>query len=326
MNVDRGKETFALEEIVDLRAKLDEYKRLNGYSWSTLAQKTGVAAGTVSQWVPGTYKGDNQAIAAKIHRFFLHQEAQDELERDAPIVPPFQPTPTSRRVMGTLSWSHRGKFVVIVGDPGAGKTAALDQYVATNPNCWKVTASPSKSRINAMLLALVQAQGAKGRQFGASATLAAMVRERVEHRRSLIVVDEAQHLASDALEELRAIHDETGVGLALCGNREVLTRVEGAARQAAFAQLYSRITLRLILPGPDPQDVDVLLAAWGVEAPKEREFLRNLALKAGGGGVRSLTATLEYATILAQQEAEEPRVLEHLKTAWTALSSRALAA
>lgn len=326
MNVDRGKESFTPEEIAELQQRTVRYKEINGFSWSAMGYKMGIPTGTLSQFAPGTYKGDMAAIAAKVHRYFLHAEIQDELARDAPIAPDFQPTRTSGRVIGTLAWGHRGKFVAIVGDPGTGKTAACDQYVATNPNAWKATSSPSKSRINPMLLSLVHAMGARGRQYGSSSVLSGMVREKLDGRRGLIIIDEAQHLAAESLEELRAIHDDTKVGLALVGNREVLSRVEGAAREAAFAQLYSRISLRLVIAAPAAGDVATLLDAWDVRTPKEREFLEKIALKPGGGGVRSLTATLEYATILAQQSEDEPRTLDHLRDAWTALSSRAAAA
>jgi hypothetical protein len=42
----------------------------------------------------------------------------------------------------------------------------------------------------------------------------------------------------------------------------------------------------------------------------------------GGGGVRSLTNTLEYATVMAQDDDESVRVLDHIKDAWVALSTR----
>ena len=326
MNVDGGKESFTGEEIAELQRRVIKYKEDNGFGWSGVGLKMGIPNGTISQFAPGTYKGDMAAIAAKVHRFFLHAEVQDELARDAPIAPGFQATKTAKRVMGTLAWGQRGKFVAVVGDPGTGKTAALKQYQVANPNVWMMTASPSRACINSMLLALVQAMGAKARQFGRSHALAALAREKVEGRRGLIIVDEAQHLAAESLEELRVLHDETGVGLALVGNREVLTRVEGAAREAAFAQLYSRMSLRLVLPAPAAADVDVLLNAWEISDARQRDFLSRIALKPGGGGVRSLTATLEYATVMAQQADDEPRVLDHLKDAWTALSSRSAAA
>ncbi len=143
-----------------------------------------------------------------------------------------------------------------------------------------------------------------------------MNREKVVGRQGLFLIDEAQHLSERALEEIRAIHDDTGVGVALVGNREVLTRIEGAGRTAAFAQLYSRVSIRHVFGQPETEDV---------ASTSERAMLRKVALKPGGGGLRSLTKTLELATLLAQQAGED-RVLDHLEGAWAQLSSRPLAA
>lgn len=320
MNIDRGKESFTPEEIADLRSRLLAWKEDEGLSWTKVGGRVGVPQGTLSVWSGGAYQGDNAAIAAKVNRFFLHREAQEEVERDAPIVPSFQPTKTAQRITGVLRWAARGKFVVVVGDPGTGKTAACDQFAAAVPNVWKVTISPVCGRLNAMLLTINRALG--GPQLGGSGhLLSGNIRDVMRRRPGVLIIDEAQHLEQPSLEELRAIHDETRVGLALVGNREVLTRLEGNARSAAFAQLYSRASLRLILPRPEEQDIGLLLDAWSVEHPKQREFLRGLALKPGSGGLRSLTHTLEYATIAAQAT-DEPRELDHLKDAWSALSTR----
>ena len=321
MNIDRGKTSFTPDETAEVQRRLRDWKSETGFSWSRMEKLTGIPQGTLSVWSGGNYKGDNAAIAEKITRFLAHSEAREELEREAPIVPAFRMTKTAGRIIGALRWAERGKIVVIVGDPGTGKTAALDQYAGTAPLVWKITVSPSKSTANAMLLALTKAMGS-GRLSGAGHVLSSTVRERTRDRKAVIIVDEAQHLSPAALEELRAIHDDTGVGVALVGNREVLTRVEGVARTAEFAQLFSRISLRVILGTPKEDDVEVLLGAWGVTHDGERDLLRKIALKPGGGGLRALTFVLEYATVLAQQDQDCERVLDHIKAAAFDLTTR----
>lgn len=328
MNLDRGQTHFQPDEIDALRERLRLFKEANGYSWGRLGQLTGVASGTLSGWVPGTYNNgkihETHDIATKVHRFFMKEESQRALDPVAAIVPPFQMTRTARRIHGMLTFAQRGKMVVAVGDPGMGKTAALDQYHATGSNVWKATMSPSTASLNACLLQLMRSLGAS-RLGGASEALSVMIREKVANRQGLFLIDEAQHLSERALEEIRAIHDDTGVGIAFVGNREVLTRIEGAARTAAFAQLFSRVSIRHIFTKPEPADIELLLNAWAVTAAAEREFLTKVAMKAGGGAIRSLTHTLELATLLAQQS-EEARVLDHIEGAWQQLSSRPLAA
>ncbi len=323
MNVDRGQESFTAEEELELRKRLLAYKTDNGKTWATVAAEVGIVVGTLSVWATGSYNKGQPApqITAAVNKFFLHQEAQAEIDRAAPIVPKFQATRTAKRIIGALRWGHRGKVVVIVGDPGVGKTAALDQYCAITPNAWKATMSPSTARLRPALVAVLQAMGVNSRP-ASTMMLSSVVRDRAANREGLLIIDEAQHLTQEALEELRAIHDETGCGLVLCGNRQVLTRIEGASRDAAFAQLYSRVSVRLIIAGPHVEDLALLLTAWKVTDERERSFLTEIAKRPGGGAVRSLTNTLEYATILAMDEAEADRVLEHLKDAWAALSTR----
>jgi hypothetical protein len=83
----------------------------------------------------------------------------------------------------------------------------------------------------------------------------------------LMVLDEAQHADMDAIEELRAIHDENGCGLVLMGNGEVLTRIQGNSRQASHAQLYSRAGVRAVQHTFNDADnlVELLDQEYGVK-------------------------------------------------------------
>ncbi len=102
----------------------------------------------------------------------------------------------------------------------------------------------------------------------------------------------------------------------------MLTRVQGGARKAEFAQLYSRVSISAVYDRPDAADVEILLAAWGVKHPMEKRFLESLA--AQPGCLRTVTQVLELATLTAQQSDEE-RALSHLKYAWTAHGRQAAA-
>lgn len=62
-------------------------------------------------------------------------------------------------------------------------------------------------------------------------------------------------------------------------------------------------------------------AGWGIEHAGERNYLRDVALRPGGGGLRTLSNTLEYATVLSQDDTEG-RCLTHIKDAFAQLTSR----
>jgi DNA transposition AAA+ family ATPase len=317
MNIDRGKTSFTDEEIQHLRERLAEYKAYWSLSWQSLGQKVGVPGGTLSQWVPGKYAGDNAEVARKVNLFFLAEAEREELELQAPIVPGFQHTQTSRRIHSQLRWAQRGKMTVIVGAPGVGKTAAARQYQASTPNVALATMSRHCRAPSSMLREIMNAaHGRETRNFGTNLQdLFHVACDYWEGRGGLIITDETQNLQDDALELLRALHDAVGVGVAMMGNATVLTRVQGGARRAEFAQLYSRVSLSATYERPDAADVEVLLNAWNVAHPLERKFLE--ALAAQPGCLRTITQVLELATLTAQQGDEE-RTLEHIKYAWQA--------
>ena len=317
MNVDRGKSEFSLEERRELAAKLREYKSINGYSWGRVGQKVGLAESTLS--VIGGPNSDLTKYSndkfAHLNKFFLTNEVDQELEKEAAIVPGFQMTKTARQIHAICDWSRRGKMNIVVGSPGVGKTGAIDQYrVMRAPHCWKMTASPSSKSLNGMLLSVLASTGAI-REGGSSNAISKLIRERVGGKQGVLIVDEAQHLGDAALEELRNIYDETGVGIVFAGNREVLTRVEGARRDANFAQFFRRIGMVHNFEVPYQEgDVDVLLNAWKVSHPRERALCTKIAMKAGGGAIGQMSNVLELATIIAQRTHED-RAYDHIEDA-----------
>lgn len=314
MNIDRGQSSFEPEEIKELQRRLLDYKQYEGLSWDALGKKVNVPGGTLGPWSNAKYAGDVAAVAYKVNRFFLSEAAREDLERAAPIVPGFQWTKTSRMITSQLRWAHRGKFVIAVGTAGIGKTATIDQYCATTPNAFKATMSPATKSVSAMLLEILMALGVTTRTTGSRQVLTHIIQDRLTDVPALLVIDEAQHLDDEALEQLRAIFDKLPMfGVLLSGNPEVLTRIQGGSRQAAFAQLYSRVSYPHVYIRPEEEDVDVILAAWGVTHAKEIEFCRKVASLPGC--LRSITMTLELATLVSSG-ADEARCLTHIQDAW----------
>jgi DNA transposition AAA+ family ATPase len=290
MNVSLGKTTFTPAEIDDLRDRLRAHRQQTGLAWSELAQQTGVPAGTLSGWVPGTYNNgkvhDNQDVPAKIHRFFLSMAEQSELEATMPVEPDFQMTTSARRMMTVMAMAQAGDMGSISTPPGCGKTAAIRQYAATRAPVHVATASPATRGINTLLILILGAMGeanAKGTPQG----LSERVRARVRGAKALIIVDEAQHLVPAALEELRSIHDETDCGVVLVGDETLVTNLK------RYAQLYSRLGIHHTQPRPLVEDVSAIAGAWGISRGAELAYLQEISRK--GGGLRTLTKTLRLA-------------------------------
>lgn len=317
MNIDRGKESFTDDEIAAVRQQLKDYKAANSLSWKDLEKLIGEqSSATLSAFVNATYNGDNKNVAWKVNRFFLAEEARAQQAIVMPVVPGFRMTRTAQMMTAQLRWAHEGEISAIVGNPGLSKTATIDQYTGTNPNVFKVTANPAVRSVAPVLGEICKAAGRHVKLWRTPHVLYQDLTARLAGLRALIIVDEAQHLRDDALDQLRAIHDQTGCGLVLAGNAAVLGRIQQGGRLVEFAQINSRVSWPQTYLHPLPEDIAMLLEAWDVENPREREFLGKVAMMPGA--LRSMTQVLKMATLDARGT-EEERTLSHLKSAWTQL-------
>ncbi len=122
---------------------------------------------------------------------------------------------------------------------------------------------------------------------------------------------------------MRSWHDETGIGIALFGNESVQQQLDGGARSAAFAQIFSRVSLKIIRSFPLVADVDAMLEAWNVHDEPVCAEVHRIAQHPGA--LRGATFALELAHMLATGQSEELE-LKHVQDAWAQLSSRPVAA
>lgn len=217
-----------------------------------------------------------------------------------PIVPGWVDTPTGKLILKAMSFIQReGVIAAIYGGAGVGKSMALRHYADTTPNVWLVTASPSGAALLAALEDIAATLGLKDLP-SRPRDVSRAITERLAGIGGLLVIDEAQHLTLQSLEEIRSIHDSTQTGLLLCGNEAVYSRLTGGSRKATFAQLFSRIGYRHRLGLPTDGDVAAILAAWGVSGAKERDCAVQIAQLPGG--LRGLTHALKSAHMVSVNE------------------------
>lgn len=310
-------------DIEEQRAWLNDLHKQLG-SWSEVAKRTGIPAGTISQFGAGKYSGDNTKVAEKIIRYRQTLAAHRSIVVDMPERPDFFETPTSSQLTHMLTFAQRfGRIVVAAMGPGLGKSATARHYKACFSNVFVATMKPSTAGVNNMQIAILKAMGDPDAR-GTPQKLSDQIIDRAKNLRgALIVIDEAQHLSEKALDEIRGWNDEAGVGIALFGNAGVLQRLEGGNRRINFAQLFSRIGLRLQQAHPLEGDVDALAEAWSIYDDKLIAALKGICLRPGG--LRNGTHVLEVASMIAASQGE-PLTEGHIGDAWLQLSSRAAAA
>ena len=271
-----------------------------GMTQERIARHAGVSGSTLSQWLNGKYTGDNTALERRIASWVA--EPQNKFDDHCGPIPTWVQTPTAQAIEGALNYARsRPSIAVVYGGAGVGKTTAIWRYARDSKDVWIFEASKSRASMLEALRAVYELMTGYKCEEKRSSTISRMILERLQwwcRDRGLLVVDEAQHLTIDAIEEFRALHDSAGIGLVLAGNESVYAQLTGRTRRAEFAQLFSRVGKRLRLDKPTAEDVLAILQAWRVEGAKEREFCQQIASMPGG--LRGLTNVLVDATAAAQ--------------------------
>lgn len=316
---ERAQEQLGFAEPVEaVRAEIAR----EGLSQEAAAGQIGISGAALSQWLRGVYKGDAGAIADKAAGWLAGRSDRRALEAVVPEAPAWAETPLSRRALAALAQANlAGDLAVIYGPAGLGKTVAMRRYAGQRPSVWTVTATQAASSVAACLGRVAAAMRLRldSRQRTAAATEAAIV-ERMSGSGGLLVVDEAQHLPTRSLEELRGLHDASGCGVALVGSDPFWLQISGG-RRPEFAQLFSRVGKRVRLGPPGAADVAALLAAWGL-GDRGLEAVAQ-AVAARHGALRGLTKALVRAHMLASGKTVSEK---HLRAAWRELSGESLPA
>ncbi|SBW09253.1 B transposition protein domain protein [uncultured Alphaproteobacteria bacterium] len=279
-------------------------------SQAAAARDAGIAESTFAAFCSDTYAGDNAKVAAKAKAWLSSRAERAKTAATIPVAPSFQMTPTAAKIIPALQWAQVAPdYVPIIGAPGLGKTRTLEHYAACNANVFLVTMEPAWSSANAMLAALCQGMGLDERS---STKYSSAIRAKVKGLQALIIVDEAQFLSTVALDQLRVIHDTAKVGVVLCGNRQIHTRLYGRGDEAN-AQLFSRAGMKFHQYQPLAGDICGMVAAWGVTDKAEVAFLKTVGRKPGA--LRNVDKVMKLASMLAVGGGE-PRGLKHIRAAW----------
>ena len=317
MSDDIAGRKYSEEDQAALRHRLLEHRTSKDLRWKEIADLSGLKMGTVSSWAGGTYQGEGSPIAEKVERYLASQEKREAVRAAAPDLG-FVMTESARDFMALLS---RAQFMpdisVLTGAPGVGKTRAACQYKRLNPNVFKIVAEPALSTVAALLGSL--AHELRVTEVGRQDRIARLIKQRLIGTRALIIVDEAQHLSTEMLDQLRAFHDQAEIGIALVGNSAVIGRLEGGRRSSEYAQLYSRVGMRLNRREPKRADVEALMDAWSVEDAEVRKALRAVAKQ--GGALRSCNKAFLLAQMVASNEGRTLSA-EDVQLAWGQISDQ----
>ena len=291
MSPNLGKTTFNETELAKLRRDTAAYIERHSLTKRQFAADADVAEGTFGPWLAGQYAGDNEKVAAKVHRLLATREEQAQMAASLPEAPGWQATKSAMKVLTVLDHCQLWGDMGVVGmGPGLGKTETIKHFPTLRPRVWTATMAPSSRGVPNALVAMLEAMG-EDEAKGTPQALSRRVQKKAT-KGGLIIIDEAQHLSQQAVDEFRSIHDRTGVGLVFSGDETVFQLFDGT-RKAAFAQYHSRIGIRHRQARPYPEDAEILASAHGVKDGPSIKLLREIAEKPGA--LRGLTKTVLQA-------------------------------
>lgn len=266
------------------KERLENYMKESGISQARIAPLMGVSMTALSQYRNGKYKGDVNAVEAKIEEYLNTVEAQQEIKEkvlEYKADEDYIPISISEDIYRMIKYAQlNGGIAIAHGDAGIGKTKAAQKFVRENPTqAIYLEMSPVAGTLTNMLRMLARALRLP--ETTNKFNLMMDIRDKLEGTNKVIIIDEAQHLKLSALEQIRTLADPNsitgtkGVGIVLIGNTEVYSKMKGK-QEAQFAQLFSRIKMSRYYStfNVTDQDVDLLFPALKEKGmTKELQFL-----------------------------------------------------
>ena len=230
-----------------LQAQLDAYlSEQSGLPQSKAAAMIGVSPTALSQYRNSKYPGDVEAVESKIEEFLRTRSAaaQAEAEKAPYLSAGYVPTSVSEDVYKAIQYCQLERGIVVLhGDAGIGKTRGAARFVQDNPaNAIYIRCTPVGGTLTAMLRQLGTALKLPATRNRLELSMA--IHDRLKGTDKVIIIDEAQNLRFDALEELRSLSDpddltgESGTGICLIGNSQQFSRVR-------FRRRYSTADVKL---------------------------------------------------------------------------------
>jgi len=269
----------------------------NSWSKSEVARRAEVAIGTFSQWYSGSYPGRYDKTTTKIENFLDGVESASSMANAMPEHPALVQTRVSRELFEAFTYAQALPTIAICTVlSGLGKSYTAQQFANSRPHVFHVTLSPSSKTVHGLKADIALQIGADDRNPNVlkQSITASLKREGFN---ALLIVDEAQNLTPEGINELRHFRDVAGCGLVLLGNDEATTPYATRDLKHASPQVTRRIGHRLNVLQPYPEDIEAIVDAWGFEDKDLRTAAKAIAGKPGAFG--ALTETIRAGSMIA---------------------------
>jgi DNA transposition AAA+ family ATPase len=295
-----------------IREQVAELALAHSWTKAEVTRRSGMKKGTFSQWFSGSYLGRLDTYNRQMRQWVLAVMEAAAMPA-IPMSPAFVKTRIASEITQTLQWAQMtADLVIITVGAGCGKTATCRHYRATHPHVFHATVSPHTKTVHGMLVELA-AELEVHENNPAKLTRAIGSRLQRIGGGSLLIIDEAQNLVDDAINQLRHFSDIYQCGIALVGNEEVYTRFAKQAGGKSYAQLKRRVGKHLKRQKPYAEDIAAYIAAWGVSDHESARLLTGIGMK--GGALGQIDKTMKLASMIAMAD-DRPVTVRDVQDAW----------
>ena len=222
--------------------KLINYKDQTGEAWMVIARGIGVSAAAIHGVLrehrgEKRYGGDTEGLFKKIEDWLVLQH----LRENEPKPVPFVETSSSRAIWKALeyAWIQR-KMISITGYAGRGKTRAIDEW---SLNHQKAISIDMYASCNNTLFFGIIARILKIEAGISAGKIIEQVVRKLYGSDSFLIIDNAHNLQFNTFDNLRYIHEQSKIGIAMCGTPYLLERMTGS-NLLQWEQIYSRLAVR----------------------------------------------------------------------------------
>lgn len=298
-----------------LITRVIDVAQTNSWTKAEVARRSDVKEGTFSQWASGKYPGILANINASVSMWLDALEEGASIAATVPKSPRFIKTSVGSDVYNTLLYTQiTAGFTAVTLPTGTGKTHAAEHFRATRPFVWLATASPYTKSVHGMLVDLATALDVQ--EYNPARLVRAICRKlQRQGDGTLLIMDEAQSLTPDAINQLRHFVDIAKCGVALVGNEHTAQSFLADAGKSvnSRAQVASRFDRRLRKERDPVGDAEKLIAAWGIDDPACVRELLGYASKPGA--LRNIDRIMKGASMSALGDGDDIG-LKHIRAAW----------
>ena len=284
-----------------------------GRTQGDLAERCGLSASILSQFLAGSYAGDVHGAAAAIGVFVVRLENEGEV-----AALEFVETTTWARIKRAVDNARFDKQpVLIFGESQMGKTAALLHYQSLAPASVRYYRCRGGMTHAGFVRELLRVWGVRSVPHANYDRIRALY-EKVKPSDTLLL-DEVQLVlrlsaspvdSERIVEEIRSLYDERRIGLAICGTRVASEALTTGRAAPLFAQLLRRCAKPVFVTGEvKVEDLRKFWQAAGLpepERPERKSWLKRLVATEGLG-----------AFVACIQRGRRKAIKSHQKMGWS---------